>query len=438
MKTWFRKHLGLIVIIGLFGLNALLWLTATPLFDQPLESRVAQWHGANILLGFTLVFFLATKNRIVVYLFNGLEKSYTYHRGLAMGSLLLIAVHGQTAFLIWAVYRDSLFLNAWDLGPLARNLFIGLIILALMAKYMKYEHWRAFHRLMIIPYLLASYHAFLLASYDLVSLTPLGLWMMAMVATGTVSSIYMIFVYRKTAFLYHGEITAVRRLNDTVTELEVSLTKPYAFETGQFAFVKIKEKPFKNVPHPFSLSGVHENGVTFTIKAIGDYTTDIQQSLVEGMHLALSKPFGHMTFDTHANTQVWIAGGIGITPFLSHLRANQTPSQHITLYYAVNTKEEAVHLALFEKLAQEHSWFTFHLIESNKTGFLTVEDLDLKAEPDVLMCGPRPMALTLSKALKKEHPHLRLTYEAFSFTGTLVEDALRLLKKPFKKRIPTG
>lgn len=438
MKTWIRRHLGLLVIVGLFGLNALFWLTATPLFEQPLESRVAQWHGANILLGFTLVFFLATKNRIVVYLFNGLEKSYAYHRGLAMGSLLLIAVHGQTAFLIWAVYRDSLFLTAWQLGPLARNLFIVLIVLALMAKYMKYEHWRAFHRLMIVPYLLASYHAFLLASYDLVSLTPLGLWMMSMVAIGTGSSVYMVLMYRKTAFPNRGEITAVRRLNASVTELEVSLQKPYAFETGQFAFVKIKEKPFKNVPHPFSLSGVHENGVTFTIKAIGDYTTDIQQSLKEGMHLALSNPYGHMTFDTHANTQVWIAGGIGITPFLSHLRSNQAPSQNITLYYAVNTKEEAVHLSLFETLAKEQPWFRFHLIESNKSGFLSVDDLDLVAEPDVLMCGPRPMALALSKALKKKYPHLRLTYEAFSFTGTFVEDALRLLKKPFKRRLPTG
>jgi len=69
-----RAYSGLIFVLGIFAINAFLWFTAEPLVEQPIESIIVQWQGSNILLGFTLVFFLATKNRIVVTVFDGLER----------------------------------------------------------------------------------------------------------------------------------------------------------------------------------------------------------------------------------------------------------------------------------------------------------------------------------------------------------------------------
>lgn len=431
--TYFKRTMGFWFIVSLLMLNALLWFTATPRFEQPLESTIGQWQGANILLGFTLVFFLATKNRVVVFLFNGLEKSYKYHRVLAMGSLVLVFLHASFAHLIWANFIAGLPLDGRAMGALARNLFIGLIVVALLAKYMKYEHWRMIHRLMIIPYLAAAYHAFALSSYPLLSLSPLGIFMMTMVLTGTVSSLYMIFMYRYVGFPHQGQIVRVTRLNESVTELEVALDEPYTFQTGQFTFIKIKEKPFRNVPHPFSLSGMRDGRLLFTIKAIGDYTEQIYRSLKEGTPIAVGEPMGHMTFENHKSTQVWIAGGIGVTPFLSHLRALEVPSQTIRMYYAVNDKREAVHLDLLDQLAKTLPQFSYRLIEAKSEGYITLDMLQFDDQPDILMCGPRPMALSLAKALKKTQPSLRVTYEAFSFTGTLVEDLLNVKKTVFRK-----
>lgn len=427
---------GLAFVLGLFGLNALFWFTATPSFEQPLESVIGQWQGANILLGFTIVFFLSTKNRVVVFMFDGLEKSYKYHRVLAMLSLLMVFAHAQFSYLIWQGFIANLPLDGRAMGALARNLFVGLIVIALLAKYMKYEHWRLIHRLMVIPYLAASYHAFVLSSYPLLSVTPLGLWMMSMVLVGTASSLYMIVLYRHVGFPFKGAIVSVTHINDAVTEIEVELEETYDFQTGQFTFIKIKDKPFNNVPHPFSLSGKKDGRVLFTIKAIGDYTQDLFDYVQVGQTIAIGNPLGHMTFDTHKNTQVWLAGGIGVTPFLSHLRAQKEITQTIRLYYAVNDMREAVHVDLLASLAKQYANFSYRIVEAKTDGYITLDKLNFEGDPDILMCGPRPMALTLAKALQKEVPHLRLTYEAFSFTGTLVEDLIRTqknLRRKFKR-----
>ncbi len=433
MVEFLKKQAGLWFVLGAFVLNAIFWFTATPMFEQPLESVIGQWQGANILLGFTLVFFLATRNRLVIWLFNGLEASYRYHRFLGVLSVLLIFIHAQFSYLIMWNFRAGLPLNSREMGILARNLFILLIVIALLAKYIKYEHWRVIHRFMIIPYWLAFYHAYTLSSFDLFAFSPLSVWMFTMAAVGTGSSLYMLLFYRRIAFPHRGNIEKVTRINHEVTEIVIKTSFPYTFLTGQFAFVRIMDAPFKGLPHPFSLSGCENGKLYLTIKNLGDNTDKIYHHLKPHTAVRLTHPMGHMTFTTHQDKQVWIAGGIGITPFLSHLRSDEPLSQTITLYYAVNQKKEAVHLDLLEQLAKEHENFEFHLIEANKTGFLTLDRLDLKEKPAVMMCGPRPMVVNLKKALHKDHPELEITSEAFSFTGTFVEDIIRNVRNIWRK-----
>ncbi len=423
---------GLLFIALVLGLNALIWLTADPLIDQSLESTVAQILGANLLIGFTLVFFLSTKNRFVNWLFNGLENVYSTHRWLAMITILLIFVHSQTAYLIVQYFRDGP-LNPVDMGPLARNLFIGLIVLALLAKYMKYEHWRYIHRLMIIPYLLSFYHAVFISSYDLISLSVIGVWTILIGITGIASSVYMILIYRKQAFIHSGEVVSKTLLNNDITEFKVKISEPLKFKAGQFVFLKIKKPPFNGVPHPFSVSGYKDDHLYFTIKSLGDFTEAIQSDLQKGDKIEMTKAFGHMTFEDFPKSQVWLAGGVGITPFLSYVRTMEAPKEKITLYYSVKSKEEAVHLDLFESAASKYENFHFIFSESDKDGFLNTDNLDLKDNPHVLMCGPLPMAKSLKKQFNQNKDHRSLTYEAFSFTGTLVEDIVTMFKRMIAK-----
>jgi len=139
-----------------------------------------------------------------------------------------------------------------------------------------------------------------------------------------------------------------------------------------------------------------------------------------------------MTF-TSKNKQVWVAGGIGITPFLGYLRSVEKIDRKIHLYYSVRKKEEAVHLEFLNQLSFEQDNFSFTLFEASSRGYLTAKNLDLDNQTTVYMCGPRPMVKSLEKQIKIENQSVEIEYEAFSFTGTLVDDIMRIFKQLVKR-----
>lgn len=433
MKFLYHTWKGLSFILLIIVLNAFIWWFATPIIDQSIESKIGQIMASNIIIVFTFVFFLSTKNRLVTWLFKGLENVYIYHRTLAILAILMIFLHGQFAYLIYQYFTPNLPIRPVVMGEWARNIFIALVVIALLAKYLNYERWRTIHRFMILPYLMGAYHAIFISSYDLVSFTLLGLWFMMILAIGIGSSVYMIVFYRKTALTFKGKVENIIHITDQVTEVHLKMDDAYNYDYGQFAFLKINKQPFKGVPHPFSISGGKDDLLTFNIKALGDYTLDIKNTLKTNDTVYLSQPYGHMVFENYPGKQVWIAGGIGITPFLSYLRHLDKVDQEIILYYTVKEKHEAVDLKLMETLDKTYPNFTFVLWESNQVGYLSIDKIDLSNHPTVFMCGPLSMAKTLKKQLKQKKQHKALVYEAFSFAGTLVEDLHLFLKKLIRK-----
>ncbi|HOY60427.1 MAG TPA: hypothetical protein PK640_20095 [Verrucomicrobiota bacterium] len=84
------------------------------------------------------------------------------------------------------------------------------------------------------------------------------------------------------------------------------------------------DSPFSDREHPFSFSGSAEQAprhLEFTIKELGDFTRRIK-NLKRGQRAYLDGPFGALSADRHPGAEgfVFIAGGIGITPMMSHLR----------------------------------------------------------------------------------------------------------------------
>ena len=57
------------------------------------------------------------------------------------------------------------------------------------------------------------------------------------------------------------------------------------------------------------------------MKALGDDTTAMRESVLPGMPAVIRGPFGRFSHGKGGDHQVWIAGGVGIGPFLSWLRA---------------------------------------------------------------------------------------------------------------------
>jgi predicted ferric reductase len=140
-----------------------------------------------------------------------------------------------------------------------------------------------------------------------------------------------------------AEVTRERGDAWTVT-LEPERHAGVAFQPGQFAWLTLRAGPFAMKEHPFSFSsapGRVGGRVAFTIKELGDFTRTIG-SIQPGERAFVDAPYGAFTIDRHpAPGYVFIAGGIGIAPFMSMLRAmaDRDDRRPVLLIYAYRRAE---------------------------------------------------------------------------------------------------
>lgn len=113
---------------------------------------------------------------------------------------------------------------------------------------------------------------------------------------------------------------------------------------GQYAALKIPEGEGWSKPHAFTISDAPALGrYKFTIKRVGEFSSGVR-SWKPGDVIQCTGPMGAFCRDVGVrNRIVMIAGGVGITPFLSVLRsfAKSGTDNHITLYWANKTFADA-------------------------------------------------------------------------------------------------
>jgi predicted ferric reductase len=126
-------------------------------------------------------------------------------------------------------------------------------------------------------------------------------------------------------------------------------------------------------------------------------------------HLALTNP-----------RQVWIAGGIGITPFLSMARSLDGTGHEVDLYYCTLAAEQAYFLNELFQLADRNPGLRVIPIRKASLGQLSADDIEAASrnlsDKDILICGPPVMIGDLTGQLRARGvPRARIHYEGFSF-----------------------
>lgn len=368
---------------------------------------------AFALTALSLTFLLTTRASWLEKLFNGLEYVYTWHKVLASFSLILIIFHriGMVGLLapLWGSHLAA------QMGDISLGLFFTLIIVAFLGTKLPYETWRWIHRLVFPAYLFGLLHTYMIMGGALFSWTPIGIVTGLFAIVGIVSALYTMVYYPTFGFSHFGKVEKIEKLNHDTIELTLQLQKDFPFEAGQFAFLQVREEGFESKAHPFSISGGHGKTIQFTIKNSGDHTANLYHNLKVGHKVGLDRAYGHMLLNKGQNRQVWIAGGIGLTPFLAGLRQAQQPEAEIDFYYAYTGEENAVHLDLLQKEAEKNPKLHIHLVNSQTDGYLNFNEEPLPENGTVFMCGPQPMMAALSKQIHKINPKLDLVYEGFKF-----------------------
>jgi predicted ferric reductase len=196
-------------------------------------------------------------------------------------------------------------------------------------------------------------------------------------------------------------------VKDNVTEVTMSpVTKPLKVIAGQFIFIYFQSAGVSKETHPFSVSTVYEDSsIGIAAKSEGDYTETLKNLQVGDIGV-IEGGYGRFNYQLYKNKkQVWIAGGIGIVPFLSMAQTIADPAYEIYLFYSVRIEDEAVYIETLNQLGQTNP--NFHVVPfySKTMGRLSADAIaktvgELTAY-DFFLCGPPPMMKSMKVQLKK-------------------------------------
>lgn len=193
--------------------------------------------------------------------------------------------------------------------------YAGLVLLVItFIAAVKYSRWLTTHRLFSVLFLLLSPHALFLMGRGFI-LSPLGLFTVLVTIVGCIYSLKVLVNGAGSAKTQSAEITEAHEENG-ITLLTVRPQKPLTIRPGQFIFLKTKG----HEKHPFSVAGINaDDTLMLTVKALGDYTEEHVPQLTAGETVTVEGPWGQFFLHEGKSSQVWVAGGIGIAPFLTWL-----------------------------------------------------------------------------------------------------------------------
>lgn len=163
-----------------------------------------------------------------------------------------------------------------------------------------------------------------------------------------------------------SEVRLLRReqvAHDT-TAFHFSKPAGFTFKAGQavdLVLVGANAAEGDNGRHAFSIvSAPLENELVFATRMRDSVFKRALKDLPLGSAAQVDEPFGTLTLHRDAaRPAVLIAGGIGITPFVSILRraTREEPERSITLLYSNRQPQDSAFLAELQHLAQDHSSF---------------------------------------------------------------------------------
>jgi Predicted ferric reductase len=323
MRLGTRSLIIPVVLIS-FGLSAL----AVPSGTWPSTGMLSLGSGVAALSLMALAAVLGARWKAVESLFGGLDRVYETHKWLGIWALVFASVH--------LVFKAGA--QGWEAAPivalpgavtrLVRQLsYVALVVIVVLALNRKipYRRWRWWHKLSGPLFLVVVSH-WLSFKSPIVLASPAGVWLAALAAFGTAGAFYKLLLYPFLSCHARYRLDAVSSGGGAVHLQLTPLGRAIPFEPGQFAFLSFEQEGLRE-PHPFTIAcaGGDDGGIAFMVRASGDYTERLVREAKAGLVAEVYAPFGRFRREAGAGKEIWIAGGVGVTPFLSWLQDAEAP-----------------------------------------------------------------------------------------------------------------
>jgi len=424
-----KRNIGNLFIIACVVLTVVVWFVFPPAHDG--RANFERQYAGEIIGSINIVLmasalFLSTRPKWAEPYFGGLDKMYVTHRRVATTAFLLIFVHVLTV---------PISVTGWKLGNyLAVIAFTGIVSIVLISlapriTYLNkltggtYEGWKNLKQYIGIFFIIGFIHSLTIGK-PLNAFIAIN-WVQIFFIIGTVSYLYTEVFGRFFKKYVPYTVEAVKHPNASTTEVTLRAKKDSIPKqrAGQFLFVRFPGDRTLNESHPFTISSApHEDVLRVTVKASGDFTRALFGNLKPGMDAVVEGAYGLFDYKTGGRKQIWLAGGIGLTPFLSFIRdMDGSLNQDVDLYYTVRHKEEALFVDEIEAAAKKNPRLKPHIRFSATDGSLNIEDIVRNAggsvtDYDIYMCGPLPMVQAFEQRfLALNVPTKNIHYEEFNF-----------------------
>ncbi|PND35286.1 reductase [Achromobacter pulmonis] len=378
--------------------------------------------GLSAYAVMTLIMLLAVRPMWLETRLGGLDKMYRLHKWSGILATALAAAHylikvGKPVLLAMfdpvpktprtAALLDMFRGSAKDIGEWAVWILVALVLLTLWRRF-PYHIWRQVHRISAVIFLVVAFHGVVLAPAAWWS-QPVGWLLAACTAVGGVCALMALAGLIGRSRRYKGQVLAIDALSDDILSLTCRVEGDWHHRAGQFAFLTADRR---EGAHPFTVSGADDGTgrVEFSIKALGDYTRRLQKSLKVGQAVTIEGPYGCFDFERDdGRPQIWVAAGIGVTPFISwleSLQAEPARAPNATLYYCVRNADEAPFAERLKTLCAHVPNVTLKIRYSDTERPLSAAELAADHKPgmpwpSVWFCGPIGFADALKDGLHR-------------------------------------
>ena len=338
-----------------------------------LKVSLMYFTGVIAIVGIVFATVLSARFNFVNKWFGGLDKAYSVHKKIAAVSFVFAFFHfciflggailkatgiivknprnpnflDNQAADIFNTYGLSAFTNLENFTTFMVSMYhaaykfiipafiiLFVIIVITMTKKIPYNIFRIAHKFIPFIFLFFAFHAFMTTIRGGWLVTIPGILFAILLLIGVIVSLLLLLGVTESGKNYKGQVTKViYHDKDNSTEINIKLIdKKMKYNPGQFVYLSFTSL---SEPHPFSIANYDEENrlLKFFIRQSGDYTFLLKDVVKEGEKVDVTGPYGEFDFtnssshnknnkDLRVNQeipQLWIAGGIGITPFIARL-----------------------------------------------------------------------------------------------------------------------
>jgi len=369
---------------------------------------------------------------------GGLDQLFHVHKWVGIGAVLLVVTHwllilSPRTLIAWgwveAVARrphgprgggQSLIGLAKEMGEWSAWLMIALGIVALL-RFVPYGWFRKLHKGFPVAFLIGAFHSVVMVHRDF-SGTPFDVLMLAIALLGSVIAVQSLSGMIGRRYQHRGHVASVSTGAAGVVDLQFLPGADWpGHQPGQFALLTLDAD---EGAHPFTIVSDWQPGAAlrFAIKPLGDYTRTLAARVKPGDAATVEGPYGRFDFGDVAEAQVWVAGGIGVAPFMARLEVlacsgDRSPC-NIHFFYSVRSASEASFPSGLEALCRR-AGVTLHLRIPSRDGRISDDEIGqfVGQSRGVWFCGPAAWARSLRDSLQRDFglPRQQFHRELFEF-----------------------